>query len=106
MGGEAMKILTSTSEELIDIDMQISGKDKTCKPVLSISNYVIDGPVVQISMQRDQRADGLLINVELPDVIGMRLLIDLNDIKQLKTLINKDVIKFMIKALIWPLNRR
>ena len=48
---------------------------------------------------KDEATDGLRLKLELPGITEAAIVIEKNDVKKLKSLMNKDAIKFMVKAL-------
>ena len=50
-------------------------------------------------IQKDEGGDGLVLSLALPDLMTLGIVIEKDDVKQLKGLMNKDAVTFMIKAL-------
>lgn len=94
-----MKLLINGDQELALIDLDIDGSTGTCTPKVDAIGYHIEGPMAKAALAKDEETDGLRLSLELPGVTEMAIVIGREDVKKLKTLMNKNAIKFMIKAL-------
>lgn len=95
-----MKLLTANNEQLIDVDIQVDSKNGLCDPTMIVRDQIkVEGPQVQINLQKAPTGNGLLVQVGLPDLISFHIMIEKEDIKKLKGLMNKDALGFMVKAL-------
>lgn len=86
-------------QELALVDLDVDGPTGICTPKVDAIGYHVEGPVVKAAFVKDDENDGLRLNLELPDITEMAVVIERDDVKKLKTLMNKDAIKFMVKAL-------
>ena len=92
-----MKVLTKDNEQLAGISLQ-AGKDKPLKATITVGDKVIESPEVQTAMTC---VDGNLETaIRIPGMVNMKLVLEPEDVKALKGLMGKDVIKFMMKAFI------
>lgn len=100
-----VKVLTQDSKELMSLSLVVEGDREAdggtlCQPTTTLGGYRIQGPDVGISISKDANGNGLVVSTRLPELIGMDILIEQDDIKALKSLMNKDAMGFMVKAFI------
>ena len=93
-----MRFVTDQGETLATFSLSTEGEAEGCLPISNIGPYQVEGPSMDLSIQKDPQDDGLLINLSLPDLITLGIVIEKEDVKQLKGLMNKDAVSFMIKA--------
>ena len=93
-----MRILTSEGDRLLEIDPRVDKATSTCDPCITIANVQIEGPKTEIQLSKDPETAGLLIEVGLPELTSLKILIEKEDVKKLKALMNKEAIAFMVKA--------
>ncbi len=94
-----MKLLLNGDQELANIDFDIDRDTGMCMPKIDAIGYHVEGPEVNAALVRDEATDGLRLRLELPGVAEAALIIEKDDVKKLKGLMNKDAVKFMVKAL-------
>ena len=94
-----MKLLLNGNQELATIDFDIDQATGICNPKIDAIGYHIEGPAAKAELVKDDENDGLRLRMDLPDIAEAALVIEKADVKKLKTLMNKDAIKFMVKAL-------
>lgn len=100
-----VKVLTQDSKELMSLSLAIDGdlqKDSgsVCRPTTTLGGYRIEGPDVGVSISKAADGNGLLVSSQIPEFVGLNILIEQDDIKTLKSLMNKDAMGFMVKAFI------
>lgn len=93
-----MKLLLNGDQEVMNMDFDIDTNQGTLNPKIDAFGYHIEGPVSAAELATDPETGGLLLKLALPDITEVSILIGKNDVKKLKGLMNKDAIKFMIKA--------
>lgn len=94
-----MKILIGEGrDELVSIDMAVEPDGRTCLPVIAGCGMLIEGPQTEVELVRTDDKNGLLMTMELPGITEAAILIEKEDIKKMKALMNKDAIKFMLSA--------
>ena len=94
-----MKVLLNGDQELAAIDFDIDKDTGMCNPKVDALGYHVEGPAGKAALVKDENGDGLRCMLELPGVTQAALVIEKSDVKKLKSLMNKDAIKFMVKAL-------
>lgn len=94
-----MKLLINDSQELATIDFDVDAATGACSPTINSIGYRIEGPTVKAAFVKDEETDGLRLRLELPDIAEAAIVVEKDDVKKLKTLMNKEAIKFMVKAL-------
>lgn len=94
-----MKLLLNGNQELAAIDLAIDASTGMCNPIIEGLGYRIEGPLSKAALVKDEATDGLRLKLELPGITEAAIVIEKNDVKKLKSLMNKDAIKFMVKAL-------
>lgn len=94
-----MKLLLNGDQELANIDLQVDPDTNICKPVVEGLGYRISGPSAVMSLTKADDMDGLRLNLELPGVTAAAVILEKSDVKKMKGIMNKDAIKFMVKAL-------
>ena len=92
-----MRFVTDQGETLAALSLSAESTGE-CLPTTTMGPYQVEGPRMDLSIQKDEEGDGLLVKVSLPDLIEMGIVIEKEDVKQLKGLMNKDAIGFMVKA--------
>ena len=95
---KAMRFTTDQGETLATFALNPTDNSGTCRPVATAGDYRVEGPTVNASIQKDEGGEGLVISLALPDLLTFGLVIEKDDVKQLKGLMNKDAVTFMIKA--------
>lgn len=100
-----VKVLTQDLKELMSLDLAVEGSRTAdggaiCQPTTTVGRYRIQGPDMGISISKAPDGYGLLVSSQLPGLVGMDILIEQDDIKALKSLMNKDAMGFMVKAFI------
>ena len=95
-----MKLLLNGNQELVTVDLAIDASTGMCNPTIEGLGYRIEGPLSKAVLIKDEESDGLRLKLELPGVTEAAIVIGKDDVKRLKSLMNKDAIKFMVKALI------
>ena len=93
-----MKLLLNGNQEIASLDFDIDQSSGTMTPRIDALGYRIEGPVSKAELVADPDTGGLLLRLALPDITEASILIEKEDVKKLKGLMNKDAIKFMIKA--------
>ena len=71
----------------------------SCKADIKLPKLHLVSPEITADVHQDEESDGLVITLALPEFIDVDILIKKEDIKSLKSFMNKDAIKFMVKAL-------
>ena len=94
-----MKVLFNGTQELATIDLDVDAATGMCNPKIDALGYHIEGPKGIAALVEDDQTGGLRLKLEMPDVAEAALVIEKEDVKKLKGLMNKDAIKFMVKAL-------
>lgn len=94
-----MKLIVNGNQELANVDLQIDADSKICSPTVDALGYRVSGPEMKAALVKDDATDGLKLMLELPGITDAAILVEKSDVKKLKGLMNKDAIKFMIKAL-------
>ncbi len=90
-----MKVLTKKNEELAVIALSAE-KDAPLKATITMGDKVIESPGVETGMTL---VDGNLETaIRVPGMVNMKLVLEPADVKALKGLMSKDVIKFMMKS--------
>ncbi len=94
-----MKLLVNKDQELATVDLDVDAEAGICKPIIEGLGYRVTGPEVGMAVAKDSDSDGLKLTLDLPGVTEAAIVIDKDDVKKLKAFMNKDAIKFMVKAL-------
>lgn len=94
-----MKLLLNGNQELATIDMAIDPDTGMCNPRIEGLGYRIEGPQSRAAVVKDEETGGLRLRLELPGITEAAIVIEKDDVKKMKALMNKDAIKFMVKAL-------
>ena len=94
-----MKLLLNGNQELMNLDLDIDSATGMCNPIINTLGYRIEGPAGKAALSKDGATGGLRLSLDLPDVMQAAIVIEEADVKKMKSLMNKDAIKFMIKAL-------
>lgn len=94
-----MKLYVNGEQQLADIDLKVDSATGLCCPAVDALGYRVSGPEVKMALLKDENVDGLRLVLELPGITEAAVLIEKDDVKKLKELMNKDAIKFMVKAL-------
>lgn len=95
-----MKLLLNGDQELANLDLDVDTATDVCNPRVEALGYRIEGPATKAALVKDEATDGLRLALELPGVAEVALVIEKTDVKKLKGLMNKDAIKFLVKALV------
>lgn len=90
-----MKVLSKENEQLVDVSLQ-GGKDVPLKATIAIGDTVINSPEVETVMTRV--GDCLETAIRVPGAVNFKLMLEPSDIKALKGMMSKDVVKFMMKS--------
>ena len=90
-----MKVLSKENEQLVDVALA-GGKNEPIKAQVNIGDMVIDAPDVETTMTR--AGDCLETAIRIPGMLNFKLLLEPSDIKAMKSLMSKDVLRFMMKA--------
>ena len=94
-----MRLVTDQGDTLASFSLGPEGDAGTCVPVTTVGAYRVEGPTMSARIQKDEGGDGLVLSLALPDLMTLGIVIEKDDVKQLKSLMNKDAVTFMIKAL-------
>ena len=94
-----MKVFVNGDQELATIDLSVDAATGMCNPKIDALGYRIEGPAAKAALVKDEATDGLRCVLELPGITQAAIVIEKDDVKKLKSLMNKDAIKFMVKAL-------
>lgn len=94
-----MKLILNGNQELANIDLHVDAETGTCKAIVDTLGYRIGGPSMTMAFTKDDMTDGLRLTLDLPGITEAAMLIEKSDVKKVKELMNKDAIKFMVKAL-------
>ncbi len=94
-----MKVLLNQTQELASLDIVIDEASGLCAPRIDALGYRIEGPGGKATFETDEATGGLRLKLALPDIMDIALVIEKDDVKKLKGLMNKDAIKFMVKSL-------
>ena len=94
-----MKLLLGEGQELASLDFDLDASSGAMTPRIDALGYRIEGPQCRAALVKDDAVDGLRLNLELPGMMEGALVIEKADVKKLKGLMNKDALKFMVKAL-------
>lgn len=95
-----MRVLDDRGAEIASICIDVDPTEHICNPKVSTCGLLVEGPEMKLDISRDSGKDGLCVSIALRDLPGMSLLIEKSDIENMKSLMNKDVMKFMVKALL------
>lgn len=95
-----MKVLFNGNQELATIDFDVDAETGMCNPKIDTLGYHIEGPKGIAALVKDEETDGLRLKLVMPDVAEAAIVIEKEDVKRLKRLMNKEAIKFMVKALL------
>ena len=93
-----MRILTAENDTLLDIDLRIEKATSMCDPCIKIGNIQIEGPKTKLTCLKDKETSGLIFEVSLPDLTTLKILVEKEDVRKMRGLMNKEAISFMIKA--------
>ena len=94
-----MKLLLNGDQELATIDLAVDSVTGMCNPKIESLGYRIEGPVSKVVLVKDDETGGLRLRMELPGITEAAIVIEKDDVKKMKALMNKDAIKFVVKAL-------
>ena len=94
-----MKLLINGDQELASFDLDIDPASGMCNPKIDALGYHVEGPAAKAELVKDEATGGLRCKLELPGITQAAIVVEKDDVKKLKALMNKDAIKFMIKAL-------
>ena len=94
-----VKLFVNGNQELATLEFDVDGDTGACSPRIDALGYRIEGPRAIAALAKDPDSDGLRMTLELPGITQAALVIEKADVKKLKSLMNKDAIKFMVKAL-------
>ena len=90
-----MKLISKTGEELATVAIS-APKGEAIKAQVVMGDYEFTTPGVESSIKN---IDGNLdVSMRIPGMVNFRIAVEPKDVKALKGLMNKDAIKFMIKA--------
>lgn len=91
-----MKLVSKTNEPLAEVKLT-GGKNAPLKAHLEMADLSVDSPGVETAIQKVDSC--LKVGIRAPEMVHFKVLLEPNDIKALKGLMNKDLIKFMLKAM-------
>lgn len=94
-----MKLLLNGNQELATIDLAVDASTGMCNPKIEGLGYRVEGPAAKAALVKDDETGGLRLKLELPGITEAAVVIEKDDVKKMKSLMNKDAIKFMVKAL-------
>lgn len=94
-----MKLFVNGDQELATIDLSIDAATGMCNPRVDALGYRIEGPDAKAALVKDEATGGLRCKLELPGITQAAIVVEKDDVKKLKALMNKDAIKFLVKAL-------
>ena len=90
-----MKVLSKENEQLVDVALS-GGKDAPLKAHVKMGEIEFDSPDVETSMACV--GDDLETTIRIPGVVNFKLLLEPADVKALKGMMGKGVVKFMMKS--------
>ena len=91
-----MKLLSTENEELAIISLQGNKNESSLGAEVNIGEMTFKTNT-EISMERTK--EGLIAHIRVPGIVKFSLLVEQQDIKALKGLMNKDVLGFAVKSL-------
>jgi hypothetical protein len=91
-----MKLLTKENEELVNVSLS-GGKDELLKAKIQIGALTLNSPGVETKMAKVD--SGLQVSIRVPDLANFKIVLETADIKALKSMMNKDVLGFLMKSL-------
>ena len=94
-----MRLVTDQGDVLATFALNPLDASGACRPVTVVGDYQVEGPTVDARIQKGDDGEGLVVSLGIPDLITLGIVIEKDDVKQLKGLMNKDAVTFMIKAL-------
>ena len=90
-----MKVLSKDGEQLVDVALN-APKGEPLTAHVEMGGVAFDSPGVETSMERV--GDCLQASVRIPGMVNFKLLLEPDDVKAMKSMMSKDVIKFMMKS--------
>ena len=93
-----MKVFDNSGGELLEMTAEVDPKSNSVMPTLAVGDVIARGPEMEMRIAKDAESGGLAFDVALPGLTGMRILVGKEDIKQLRGLMNKDVLGFMVRS--------
>ncbi len=90
-----MKVLSKENEQLVDVALT-GGKDVPLKAHVTMGELSFDSPDVQTAMEKV--GDNLETSIRVPGLVNFKLLLEPGDVKALKGMMGKDVLKFVMKS--------
>jgi len=90
-----MKVLSKENEQLIDVALS-GGKGVPLKAHVKMGEMEFDSPDVETSMARV--GNDLETTIRIPGVANFKLLLEPEDVKAMKGMMGKDIVKFMMKS--------
>lgn len=90
-----MKLESKTGTELAS--MQIDAPSKNAlQTKIAIGDIVVNAPETQCNIEK--RGDNLVAHIRIPGMVNFNMVVEPADVKAMKSLMSKDVLKFMMKA--------
>lgn len=90
-----MKLLSKTGEELVGIDIA-AGKGEPLKADVTMGDTVIHSPELEVNIEKV--GSDLVANVRIPNMVNFSVAVEPKDVGALKSLMSKDVLKFMMSS--------
>ncbi len=92
-----MKLISKDGEVLAGIALE-ARKGEPVNACIDVVGKTFQAPLTELSIGKEE--DGLGVHVRIPGVVNCTLCLEAGDVAALKTLMNKDAIGFMVKALL------
>lgn len=90
-----MKLLSKENEELAEVTLS-GGKDTPLKAEMTIGDISISSPDIETDITKVD--DDLQVAIRIPGLVNFKLLVEPGDVKALKGMMSKDVLKFAMKS--------
>lgn len=90
-----MKLLSKSNEELVDVELE-GGKAEPLKAHICIGDLSFNSPDVETEITKVD--NDLQVSIRIPGLVNFKLLVEPDDVKALKGMMSKDVLKFMMKS--------
>lgn len=91
-----MLLLSKESEQLASVTLS-GGKGEPMSARVQVGEAVISSPDLDVSIGKAE--GGLEVRVRVPGAVNFKVLLEKEDVKALKGLMNKEALGFFMKAL-------
>lgn len=91
-----MQLLSKDNEPLATVTLT-GDKGQPLQAQMQVGDTVITSPGIDVSIGKAQ--DGLEASMRIPGLVNFKIMLEKDDVKALKGLMNKDALGFLMKAM-------